>query len=425
MLIGKNISLREVVLGTQLVFNIGFYAVIPFLAIHMRDDLLMGSAMIGIVLGMRTFSQQGMFFMGGLLAQKFGYRALMLLGCSVRVIGYIGLAFAEMPIFVVFSACLTGIGGAMFSPCIEALVAEIDRQENKNIRQLANAKSKKTSIFTYFSIVGQIGAVVGPIVGGLLFPWGFSSVAVICAAIFAGAAVFLYKNIPDVKNNSKNIFEYWREIIKNRGFLSFSFAYSTYLFSYNQIYMALPRELARVEAPDAALGWFFAMASVLVIFLQIPVSRVCRHWNVRITLALGFALMALAFIGLALGIYDIFPSRGGWNRSLWPAIGFVLFLSLGQMFVMPVAMSLVPRLAAVDGSQDISLPLYYGLLASVGGITVLVGNVVLGILLDWATFVQNQDGNFFPMLMSWGVAALLPALSAFWMFNSRYLMKIQ
>ena len=428
MLVNKRLPSRVVVLGTQFVFNIGFYAVIPFLAIHMRDDLLMGSTMIGIVLGIRTFSQQGMFFLGGLLAERFGYRTLMLLGCAVRIMGYIGLAISETPWPLIVSACLTGLGGAMFSPCIEALTAEIDQEEKNMSESIKKLKNKKYSIFTYFSIIGQIGAVGGPIIGGLLFHWGFGLVAMVCAGIFAGAAIILYGNIPEIKNKSQGIKKYWKQTIRNHGFLYFSIGYSTYLFSYNQIYMALPKELERIHAPDTVLGWFFALASVLVIFLQIPVSKICQRWNIHIVLMLGFLLMALAFLGLAIGVHDIsHEDAETWSWHLLPAIGFVIFLSLGQMCAVPVAMSLVPRLAMLDadtdGTSNISLPMYYGLLASVGGIMVLVGNIFLGILQDWANSIQSQSGNVWPLSVSWCMAALLPTLSAWWMFQSKDLLK--
>ena len=48
-------------LGAQLVFNLGFYAVIPFLAGAMGDEYGLDAAAVGLVLGARTFSQQGMF----------------------------------------------------------------------------------------------------------------------------------------------------------------------------------------------------------------------------------------------------------------------------------------------------------------------------------------------------------------------------
>ncbi|MBG6192298.1 hypothetical protein IWX64_003269 [Arthrobacter sp. CAN_A212] len=38
----------SLLLPTQLIFNIGFYAVVPFLALVMTDDLGLGAAAVGI-----------------------------------------------------------------------------------------------------------------------------------------------------------------------------------------------------------------------------------------------------------------------------------------------------------------------------------------------------------------------------------------
>ena len=57
----------SLLLVSQFIFNTGFYAVVPFLAIFLRDDMLLSGAAIGLVLGLRTFSQQGMFLVGGAL----------------------------------------------------------------------------------------------------------------------------------------------------------------------------------------------------------------------------------------------------------------------------------------------------------------------------------------------------------------------
>ena len=54
-----------------------------------------GAFLIGLVLGARTFSQQGLFLLGGMLADRFGPRALIVAGCAVRVAGYLGLAAAD------------------------------------------------------------------------------------------------------------------------------------------------------------------------------------------------------------------------------------------------------------------------------------------------------------------------------------------
>ena len=112
-----------VLLGSQFVFNIGFYAVVPFLAIFLRDDMLLSGGLIGLILGLRTFSQQGMFIVGGALSDRFGAKIVILSGCIIRVAGYLLLALGESLWPIILGACLTGVGGALFSPSIEALLA--------------------------------------------------------------------------------------------------------------------------------------------------------------------------------------------------------------------------------------------------------------------------------------------------------------
>ncbi len=57
--------------------------------------MLLSGGLIGLVLGLRTFSQQGMFIVGGALSDRFGAKSVILSGCIVRVVGYLLLAFGQ------------------------------------------------------------------------------------------------------------------------------------------------------------------------------------------------------------------------------------------------------------------------------------------------------------------------------------------
>ncbi len=139
-----------VLLGSQFVFNIGFYAVVPFLAIFLRDDMLLSGGLIGLVLGLRTFSQQGMFIVGGALSDRFGAKSVILSGCIVRVVGYSLLAFGQSLWPVILGACLTGVGGALFSPSIEALLAKAGTQSE------AKGKRSRAEWFALFAVCGEL-----------------------------------------------------------------------------------------------------------------------------------------------------------------------------------------------------------------------------------------------------------------------------
>ncbi|WP_306439412.1 MFS transporter [Paenarthrobacter nitroguajacolicus] len=89
----------------------------------MRNDFGLSAMAIGIVLGARTFVQQGLFLLGGALADHWGARESMITGCLVRISGFLLLAWAaDFPMFL-FGAVVTGIGGALFSPAMQSLVA--------------------------------------------------------------------------------------------------------------------------------------------------------------------------------------------------------------------------------------------------------------------------------------------------------------
>ena len=101
---------------TQLAFNVGFFMVLPYLSVHLTGDLGLGAATVGVILGVRTFSQQGLFFLGGTLADRVGIRPVVLTGCTIRVVGFVGLAFAESLVAVLVATVLVGVAAAACAP---------------------------------------------------------------------------------------------------------------------------------------------------------------------------------------------------------------------------------------------------------------------------------------------------------------------
>ena len=389
---------HRLLLSTQLVFNIGFYAIVPFLALHMSQNLALAGWMVGLVLGVRTFSQQGMFFIGGTLAERYGCRALILCGCVVRIAGYLCFAAADSAAMMLLGACLTGIGGALFSPCLEALAARIDAQPP--------ADGKQRNIFAQFAVYGEVGAVAGPLLGSLLFDIGFMQMALASAGVFLLALLVLWSRLPALKPAAPGAGGWGgRELFANRPFLLFMLFYSSYLLSYNQMYLGLPVELERSQGGARDMAWLFALASVLVVSCQMPLAALCKRLPPRLPLVLGFALLAAAFVNLAL--WSAIPPLAGIWRLL-PAVLTVVLLTAGQMCAVPVAMALVPVFA-----RRRLLPVHYGALASAGGLMVLFGNMLLGKLFAG---IPAEPGAG---VLAWSVAAAFPASSTLYFAFAR------
>lgn len=386
-----------VLLGSQFVFNIGFYAVVPFLAIFLRDDMLLSGGTIGLILGLRTFSQQGMFILGGALSDRYGARSVILCGCVVRVAGYLLLALGDSLSPIILGACLTGIGGALFSPSIEALLAKAGTDSE------ARGKRSRAEWFALFAVCGELGAVLGPVAGALLAGLGFRQVALAGALVFVAALIVLHLCLPRTARHKQalHITPWWTTFRQPR-FVAFIIAYSSWLLSYNQLYLALPVEITRAGGSEKDLGPLFMLASGLIILLQLPMARFARRVGATRVVPAGFLLVSASFVSVALFAASTPPDN--WLRLL-PAACFVTLLTLGQMLLVPAAKDLIPRFAEHD-----TLGAHYGALSTAGGCAVLAGNILFGDRLDLALVPSAQAA--YP----WLQLAVFPFLSAIALF---------
>ncbi|MFJ4817278.1 MDR family MFS transporter [Streptomyces sp. NPDC088801] len=381
--------LLRLLILTQLAFNIGFYAVLPFLAEHLGTAIGMAGWLVGFVLGLRTFSQQGLFVVGGWLVDRFGVRPVVLAGCVLRIAGFAWLGYAEASWTVIGAVLVIGFAAALFSPAVES---EVARQA---VTWEEDGRGPRTRVLALFSVAGQAGAFVGPLLGALLLAVDFRTACLAGAAVFvlvlAGHLWLMPQHIPGrVRVRERGGA---RVLLRNRRFLALCCAYGTYLLAYNQLYLALPDEVQRAAGSQAPLSWLFALSSVLVVFTQLPVTRWAGdRLDLRRSMSAGLLLIASGFVVVAAA------RPAGWTGTsgLLPAAGFVILLTVGQMLVVPAARAWVPDLA-----EEGRLGLYMGALSSVSGLIVLAGSAATGFLLDLGL----------PAAVPWLVLAAVPALA--------------
>ncbi|MFF4501554.1 MDR family MFS transporter [Streptomyces sp. NPDC001401] len=378
--------LLRLLILTQLAFNIGFFAVLPFLSEHLGQSMGMAGWLVGFVLGLRTFSQQGLFVVGGALADRYGIRPVVLAGCALRIVGFAWLGYARETWAVVGAVLMIGFAAALLSPAVESEVA-------RQAVVLEETGGSRTRVLALFTVAGQAGAFVGPLLGALLLAVDFRAVCLAGAGIFvlvlAGHVWLLPQHIPGRAHT--RVGGGMRALLRNRRFLALCCAYGAYLLAYNQLYLALPAEVERAAGSQAPLAWLFALSSLLVVTAQLPVTRwVGGCLTLRRSMTAGLLLIAAGFAVVAVAR----PAGLTGTTGLLPAAGFVTLLTLGQMLVAPVARAWVPDLA-----EEGRLGLYTGALSSVSGLVVLVGSAATGTLLDMGL----------PVAVPWLVLAAVPA----------------
>lgn len=395
----------RILLGTQMVFNLGFYAVIPFLAGAMGGDYGLDAAAVGLVLGARTFSQQGMFLFGGLLADRWGARRAILTGCLVRIAGYATLAAASDFTLFLLGAVLTGAGGALFSPALESQLSHADRANADATRERTPGKGRR-SVFVWLAITGEMGALVGPLLGAALLGWGFDAALAAGIAVFVAVTVLLWFRLPagspgkpetagaGEPEASPGQSRSALGCLKSRRFVAFCLLASTNMVAYNQLYFAFPLELDRRGLDASWLAMLFLLASVLTLLLQLPVAAAGQRLGPGRAMSAGFLLLAPALAAAAWtsvqaeadgavaggsGVGGSVPTGSAEAGAVALMAGIVGTLILGHMLLTPTILSLIPRFIPPEGAGRGA---YYGLSATCGGIAVLAGNALLGWLLD-------------------------------------------
>jgi MFS family permease len=348
----------------------------------------MAGWLVGFVLGLRTFSQQGLFVVGGALSDRYGIRPVVLAGCVLRIAGFAWLGYAQDTGAVIGAVLLIGFAAALFSPAVES---EVARQAVVH----EAAGGQRTRVLALFTVAGQAGAFVGPLLGALLLSVDFRTVCLAGAGIFvlvlAGHAWLLPQHIPG--RQRVRLRGGTGVLLRNRRFLALCCAYGAYLLAYNQLYLALPDEVQRATGSQASLAWLFALSSLLVVTAQLPVTRWAgERLPLRRSMAVGLLLIAAGFALVAVAR----PAGRTGTAGLLPAAGFVVLLTLGQMLVVPVARAWVPDLA-----EEGRLGLYTGALSSVSGLIVLLGSAATGMLLD----------SGLPGPVPWLILAAIPTLA--------------
>jgi MFS family permease len=352
----------------QFGINLGFYMLMPYLANHLSTGLGMAAWTVGLVLGVRTLSQQGLFLLGGTLADRLGYRPMIIAGCALRTVGFALLGLVDSLPALLAASAATGLAGALFNPAVRAYVA-------------ADAGERRVEAFAVFNVFYQAGILVGPLVGLALITLDFRAVCLTAAAIFAGLMVLQWLVLPpravpaepERAAGVAGVLGDWRSVLANRAFLLFSLAMITSYVLSAQIYLALPLQAVRVLGGmgDTGSSVLFAVSAVVAIAGQMRVTAWAKaRFSPGRSVAVGVALMSVAFLLLLL------PTPAG-AAALLPAVAATVVLTLGTVLVYPFEMDTIVRLS---GGRLVAT--HYGFYNTLSGIGITIGNLATGLVWD-------------------------------------------
>ncbi|OLR94614.1 MFS transporter [Actinokineospora bangkokensis] len=351
----------RLLLVNQFGVNLGFYLLIPYLATHLTEDIGLSVATVGVVLGVRNLSQQGLFLLGGTASDRLGARGVIIAGCGLRAVGFGLFAVAgTLPVLLV-AAVLSGVAGALFNPAVRAYLA------------LEVGPERRADAFALFSVYAQAGALLGPVLGAVLLLVDFRVAAAVAAGVFvlltaAQAAVLPGREVPP---SGGTVWADVRGCLADRRFAAFTLALSGLYALQNQLYLILPVEARRLTGTAGSVAALFVVTTVVTLLTQVRVTRALSGWPRERSIALGLALMGAAFVPTAVAY--AWPPPGEPLPGAVPIVVSAVLLALGVVVAQPFALELIPRFAA-EGLTGT----YFGVFYLGSGAVAAISTVVIG-----------------------------------------------
>ncbi|MFM5369199.1 multidrug efflux MFS transporter MdtH [Aeromonas veronii] len=285
-------------LDTTLVI-LGFFVVMPMISLRFVDQLGWAAGLVGLALGLRQLTQQGLGIFGGSLADRFGARPLIVTGMLLRAVGFATLAWANSGAMLIFSCFLSGLGGCLFDPPRAALVIKFTRPHERG------------RFISLLMMLESAGAVTGALLGSWLLRFDFTYVCLLGAGLFTLAALCNWTLLPAYRLSVKPtpMREGLGQVLADRAFCRLVLILSGYYMLWVQVMLIFPILVKQLSGTTTAVGWMYSLETALSLALLYPIARFSeRRYRLESRLMAGILLMTVgiglvAFVSTLSGIF--------------------------------------------------------------------------------------------------------------------------
>lgn len=285
----RRLGRRFIMLDNLLVVS-GFYLVFPLISLHFVDQLAWSAGVVGLALGLRQLSQQGLGTLGGSLADRFGVKPLIIVGMLLRAAGFATMALARSPAMLIVSCILSGLGGSLFDPARSALLAKLTRPHERN--------RLYSLLMMQDSAAGMLGALLGSYLLGLDFYW----VAMAGCAVFVLAAASNAVLLPAYRPAARRASPWTsiRAVLADRPYVLLVLTLSGYYALSVQIMLLVPVVVKQLAGSARAVGWMYCLDGLLALGLLYPMARLGeRYLSLETRILAGISLMSASLLAMS------------------------------------------------------------------------------------------------------------------------------
>jgi MFS family permease len=345
---------------STLVNRLGSF-VTTFMALYLTVNRGYSASYAGLVASLIGLGGVISSLVAGVLSDRLGRRPTMLIAQSSTAVSVALLAFMRDPVAIAGVAFLVGMASNASRPAVQAMIADIVRPEDR-VRAYS---------LNFWAI--NLGFAVSSVLAGLIARYSFLAGFLGEALMTLLCAVLVFLKVTESRPEQAQAtaekpavpeVRLW-EVLRNGRFMSvvgLSFALA---LLFQQAFVGLPVAMGADGFSSTDFGLAIAVNGVLIVTLQIPVTRLTQHRDPRrlliaSALLAGYGFGLTAFAG-SLGFYVL--AIGVW--------------SLAEIVNAPTQTGLVVRLSPVHGRGR-----YQGVYSMSWAMAALAAPVLSGFVID-------------------------------------------
>lgn len=336
----------RILLVLQFLMNLSTFVAMPLMAVHMVQNLDLSAAVIGTVFTIHLALGRALPIVTGPIADRFGFRNLMVLGLIIRACGFLAFSFAAAPAVVILATFTIGIGNAFYE---SALYGIFGRQPDKLV----------TRVFILNNLALNLGVIIGPTLGTALLLFDEILPFRIAAVLFVLLSIWTIRfgYLDSLYASRSPMAESWRSVATDRTFVWFLATTVPWWFLFAQLFVSFPLYATKLTGLETSANAVFITNGISGL-LFVAVSLFAFKWiKLRLMMTLCYLLLA--------AIYCATPAS---PTLLWFLI-IVFFYTMAETLILPAVETITADLAP-DGRQST----YFGALGLAWGLGAAMGS---------------------------------------------------
>jgi MFS family permease len=343
---------------STLVNRLGAF-VATFMALYLTLDRGYSASYAGLVVSLYGLGGVVSSLGGGVMTDRLGRRPTLLIAQSSTAVSVALLGFVHHPVAIAGVACLVGMASNASRPAVQAMMADIVRPEDR-VRAFS---------LNYWAI--NLGFAVSSAAAGFIAETSYLAGFLIEAGMTAVCAVVIFLKLPESRPERKKAQKGSVEdvrlgtVLRDGRFMGVVGLSFLVALVFQQGSVGLPVAMGEAGFTPADYGVAIAVNGVLIVALQIPVTRFIEHRDTKRLLVVssllaGYGFGLTAFAG-SLGLFAL-------AVCVW---------TLGEMINAPTQTGLVVRLSPTHGRGR-----YQGMYTLSWAVASLVAPLMSGLVID-------------------------------------------